>query len=82
MPRGALAAYRWPGLSDIVSDGSWGYRNMGIGPNLLRGARSLCCHVPTGGCDHHAFPVSTSAMTWSWIALKDELLASARRSQL
>ena len=28
----ALAAYRWPGLSDIVSDGSGGDRSMVTGP--------------------------------------------------
>ena len=64
------AAHRWPGLSKIVSDGSWGYWSMVTGPYLLRGANSLCSHEPTGGCDRHAFLVSTSAMPWSWIASK------------
>ena len=70
MPRGALAAHRWPGLSKTVSDGSWGYWSMVTGPCLLRGANSLCSHEPTGGCDHHAFPVSTSAMTGSCLDAK------------
>ena len=39
-------------------------------PCNLRGANSLCSHEPTGGCDRHAFLVSTSAMPWSWIASK------------
>ena len=62
MPRGALAAYRWPALSNIVSDGSWCDRSMIIGPCDLRETNSLCSHEPTGGCDHHAFLVSTSAI--------------------
>ena len=70
MPRGGLAAYRWPGLSNIVSDGSWCDRSMIIGPCDLRETNSLCSHEPTGGCDRHAFLVSTSAMPWSWIASK------------
>ena len=70
MPRGGLAAYRWPGLSNIVSDGSWCDRSMIIGPCDLRETNSLCSHEPTGGCDHHAFLEDCAVVAWLRLATK------------